>query len=181
MPQRKSRKPVKRDKSAKRDKPAKKPAPPAKKEAAMQVADLPGHIDNPIEGITEQGYNFINILIKSYRFGNNLFANATPHHEDWIMLFVILSNEAVGRATVTKNIVEITGRAYATVRCSLTRFETMGYIESNQRIGRSNLYVPTKALKNMINQSALEFWPPEAEKDVAEKDVAAKSTSDKTK
>lgn len=120
---------------------------------------LPNQIDNPIDGLTSEAYDFINILLKSYRFGNQLFETSTPHHEDWIMLFVILSNEASGRATVTKNIVEITGRAYATVRNSLTRFENMGYIESNQRIGRSNLYVPTDTLKKLINQFAIEFWP----------------------
>lgn len=63
------------------------------------------------------------------------------------MLFTILTNEAEGRATVTKNIVEITGRAYGTVRASLHRFEKLGYIEPNQRIGRSELYVPTPLLK----------------------------------
>jgi hypothetical protein len=59
---------------------------------------------------------------------------------------------------VTKNIVELTGRAYGTVRASLQRFVTLGYIEFNQRIGRSELYVPTPALKQIINQSAEDYW-----------------------
>ena len=74
------------------------------------------------------------------------------------MLFAILTNEAAGRATVTKNIVEITGRAYGTVRSSLHRFEEFGYIEPNQRIGRSELYVPTDKTKKTVNEFARNFW-----------------------
>ncbi|MDG1690996.1 MAG: hypothetical protein P8I95_02355 [Alphaproteobacteria bacterium] len=48
---------------------------------------------------------------------------------------------------MTKNIVEIAGRAYGMVRASLQRFEELGYIEPNQRIGRSELYVPTPKMK----------------------------------
>jgi DNA-binding PadR family transcriptional regulator len=55
---------------------------------------------------------------------------------------------------VTKNIVEITGRAYGTVRSSLHRFEELGYIEPNQRIGRSELYVPTDKMKKTVNEFA---------------------------
>ena len=58
-----------------------------------------------------------------------------------------------------ENIVEITGRAYGTVRASLQRFEQLGYIEPNQRIGRSELYVPTPALKRAVNDFAKKFWP----------------------
>ena len=83
----------------------------------------------------------------------------TPHHEDWIILFVIMVNESQGRATVTKNIIELTGRAYGTVRASLQRFEKLGYIEPNQRSGRSGLYVPTPYLKQLINRSSETFWP----------------------
>jgi hypothetical protein len=45
------------------------------------------------------------------------------------------------------------------VRASLQRFEKLGYIEPNQRIGRSELYVPTAYLKQLINRSAEAFWP----------------------
>jgi DNA-binding transcriptional regulator PaaX len=59
---------------------------------------------------------------------------------------------------VTKNIVEITGRAYGTVRSSLHRFQELGYIEPNQRIGRSELYVPTDKMKKTVNEFARNFW-----------------------
>ena len=59
---------------------------------------------------------------------------------------------------MTKNIVEITGRAYGTVRSSLHRFEELGYIEPNQRIGRSELYVPTAKMKKTVNEFARNFW-----------------------
>jgi DNA-binding PadR family transcriptional regulator len=59
---------------------------------------------------------------------------------------------------VTKNIVEITGRAYGTVRSSLHRFEELGYIEPIQRIGRSELYVPTEKMKKTVNEFARNFW-----------------------
>jgi hypothetical protein len=123
-----------------------------------QSYKLPPQIDVPIRGIEPDGLDFINLLLKAYNFGLKAFDTTTPHHEDWVMLFVILANDATGRATVTKNIVELTGRAYGTVRSSLQRFEELGFIEPNQRIGRSELYVPTPLLKTQINQYAQEFW-----------------------
>lgn len=119
---------------------------------------LPDQISPDVPGMTRDSMDFINTLLVSYRFGNDLFDTQTPHHEDWIMLFVILTNEAEGRATVTKNIVEITGRAYGTVRSSLQHFEDLGYIAPNQRIGRSELYVPTPKLKKYIDDYARKFW-----------------------
>lgn len=122
------------------------------------VFTLPEQITTPILGLEKDGQDFVNALLLSYRFGNDIFDTPTPHHEDWIMLFAILTNEAAGRATVTKNIVEITGRAYGTVRSSLHRFEELGYIEPNQRIGRSDLYVPTAKMKKTVNAFAKNFW-----------------------
>ena len=131
-------------------------------EKASQSLDdaftLPEQITTPIHGLEKDGHDFVNALLLSYRFGNDIFDTPTPHHEDWIMLFAILTNEAAGRATVTKNIVEITGRAYGTVRSSLHRFEELGYIEPNQRIGRSELYVPTDKMKKTVNEFARNFW-----------------------
>ena len=120
---------------------------------------LPEEIHAPIDGVDKKGHAFINALLLSYRFGLNAFHPMTPHHEDWMILFVIMVNESQGRATVTKNIVELIGRAYGTVRASLQKFEKLGYIEPNQRIGRSELYVPTAHLKQLINHSADAFWP----------------------
>ncbi len=122
------------------------------------IFTLPDQITNPIHGLEKDGQDFVNALLLSYRFGHDIFDTPTPHHEDWIMLFAILTNEAEGRATVTKNIVEITGRAYGTVRSSLHRFERLGYIEPNQRIGRSELYVPTDKMKKTVNVFARNFW-----------------------
>ena len=124
-----------------------------------EVFTLPDQIIKPIQGLEDEAQDFINTLLFGYRFGNHIFDTQTPHHEDWIMLFVILTNEAEGRATVTKNIVEITGRAYGTVRASLQRFEDLGFIEPNQRIGRSELYVPTQKMKEAVNALAKSFWP----------------------
>ena len=126
--------------------------------ATQQGFTLPDRISPEVPGMNREGMDFINTLLTSYRFGSDLFDTQTPHHEDWIMLFVILTNESEGRATVTKNIVEITGRAYGTVRASLQRFEELGFISPNQRIGRSELYVPTPALKKHINSFARSFW-----------------------
>jgi DNA-binding MarR family transcriptional regulator len=122
------------------------------------VFTLPEQITAPIGGLEKDGQDFVNALLLSYRFGHDIFDTPTPHHEDWIMLFAILTNEAAGRATVTKNIVEITGRTYGTVRSSLHRFEELGYIEPNQRIGRSELYVPTDKMKKTVNEFARNFW-----------------------
>ncbi len=116
-------------------------------------------VKDPISGLDRDGHDFINTFLFGYNFGMSAFDTTTPHHEDWIMMFVIMVNESQGRATVTKNIVELTGRAYGTVRASLQRFEKLGYIEPNQRIGRSELYVPTPYLKQLINRSSETFWP----------------------
>lgn len=129
-----------------------------KRRGVPQGFTLPDQISPEVTGMTRDGMDFINALLMSYRFGSDLFDTPTPHHEDWIMLFVILTNELEGRATVTKNIVEITGRAYGTVRASLQRFEELGYIEPNQRIGLSELYVPTPQLRKYINSFARSFW-----------------------
>ena len=129
--------------------------------AARELDDvftLPEQITAPIHGLEKDGQDFVNALLLSYRFGHDIFDTPTPHHEDWITLFAILTNEAAGRSTVTKNIVEITGRAYGTVRSSLHRFEELGYIEPNQRIGRSELYVPTEKMKKTVNEFARNFW-----------------------
>ena len=123
------------------------------------VFTLPEQINKPIGGLDSDAQEFINTLLFGYQYGKRIFDTKTPHHEDWIMLVTILTNEAEGRATVTKNIVEITGRAYGTVRASLQRFEDMGYIEPNQKIGRSELYVPTIKLKRALNRFAKTFWP----------------------
>ena len=123
------------------------------------VFTLPEQITKPVSGPDSEAQEFINTLLYGYLFGNRIFDTPTPHHEVWIMLFTILTNEAEGRTTVTKNIVEITGRAYGTVRASLHRFEKLGYIEPNQRIGRSELYVPTQLLKKTLNRFAKNFWP----------------------
>ena len=82
------------------------------KSAKTDMFTLPEQITKPIHGLDQDAQDFVNTLLFGYRFGNRIFDTQTPHHEDWIMLFVILTNEAEGRATVTKNIVEITGRAW---------------------------------------------------------------------
>ena len=124
-----------------------------------EVFTLPEQISKPISGMDSDAQEFINTLLFGYQYGKRIFDTKTPHHEDWIMLFTILTNEAEGRATVTKNIVEITGRAYGTVRASLQRFERLGYIEPNQKIGRSEVYVPTPKLKRALNRFSKTFWP----------------------
>ena len=86
------------------------------KAAEKEIFTLPNQITKPIQGLENEAQDFINTLLFGYRFGNHIFDTQTPHHEDWIMLFVILTNEAEGRATVNKNIVEITGRPMA--RCA---------------------------------------------------------------
>jgi len=126
---------------------------------AAEVFSLPDQIPPSIDGLNQDAFDFVNTLLYGYRFGNQVFDTKTPHHEDWIMLFVTLANEAEGRATVTKNIVEITGRAYGTVRASLQRFEQLGYLQTKQRIGRSQLYEPTDKMKDTLNSFARKFWP----------------------
>ena len=67
------------------------------------------------------------------------------------MLFVALADAAGWRTTVTKSSVEITDRAYGTVRASLQRCARLGYLQTKQRIGRSQLYEPTNKMKDTLN------------------------------
>lgn len=71
---------------------------------SSKISTLPEQIDGPVGGLNRDGLDFINTLLYGYRFGNQVFNTVTPHHEDWIMLFVVLANDAEGRATVTKKI-----------------------------------------------------------------------------
>lgn len=136
---------------------AKKPSnPPQSKEPAPQkhevhAFDFPDLEKLSIDGLTAEARCYISTLAHIFKSGQCLFQTAIPTAEDWAILLVVIHNEAVGRATVTKNIVEITGRAFGTVRAALLRFEKLGYIQSQQRIGRSELYVPTDKLKSTLN------------------------------
>lgn len=117
----------------------------------------PASIDALVPGLDTSAQQFINHLLNAYDMGTKIFQTSAPHHEDWVILFVLLDNDAANRATVTKNIVEITGRAYGTVRASLKRFEELGYITLQQKIGRSELYVPKPKLKEAVNAVSRSF------------------------
>ena len=82
----------------------------------QQGFSLPDKIDPPVPGMNVDSMDFVNTLLVSYRFASNLFDTQTPHHEDWIMLFVILTNEAEERATVTKTLSK--SRAAPMARCA---------------------------------------------------------------
>lgn len=120
---------------------------------------LPHEISPYVPGIIPEAMRSINVLLNAHAFGADLFQTQAPQYEDWMMLFILLANDAEGKSTVTKNFVEVTGRAYGTVRASLKRFEERGYIRSLQKIGRAELYVPTDKLKRAINQWGRQLWP----------------------
>lgn len=119
---------------------------------------LPKEISTCVPGVLPEAMRSINVLLNAHNFGRELFQTDAPQYEDWMMLFIILSNDAEGKSTVTKNFVEVTGRAYGTVRAALRRFEARGYIRPIQRIGRAELYVPTPKLKQSINRWGRCLW-----------------------
>ncbi len=120
---------------------------------------LPHEISPYVSGIIPEAMRSINVLLNAHAFGSDLFQTQAPQYEDWMMLFILLANDAEGKSTVTKNFVEVTGRAYGTVRASLKRFEEKGYIRPLQKIGRAELYVPTDKLKRAVNQWGRQLWP----------------------
>lgn len=120
---------------------------------------LPEEISLFVPGVLPEAMRSINVLLNAHNFGCELFQTDAPQYEDWMMLFIILSNDAEGKSTVTKNFVEVTGRAYGTVRAALRRFEERGYIRPIQRIGRAELYVPTSKLKKAVNRWGRQLWP----------------------
>jgi hypothetical protein len=142
---------------------AKKPShAPQSKEPTLRKLDVHA-LDFPdleklsIDGLTAEARRYVATLAQIFKSGQSLFQTTIPAAEDWAILLVVIHNEAIGRATVTKNIVEVTGRAFGTVRAALLRFEKLGYIESQQRIGRSELYVPTEKLKSTLNATGEVF------------------------
>ncbi len=130
--------------------------PPPRK-AEVHALDFPNLEKFSIDGLTPAAHGYVSTLARIFKSGQSLFQTTIPTAEDWAILLVVIHNEAIGRATVTKNIVEITGRAFGTVRAALLRFEKLGYIESQQRIGRSELYVPTDKLKTTLNATGEKF------------------------
>jgi len=130
-----------------------------KEKTGIHEFQLPVEIPAHVPGLLPEAVRSINVLLNAHIFGRELFDSAAPQYEDWIMLFIILANEAEGKSTVTKNFVEVTGRAYGTVRATMRRFEARGYIRTLQRIGRAELYVPTDKLKKAVNQWGRNLWP----------------------
>lgn len=125
------------------------------------LAELTSHLHDALPqselGLTPSIIEFVNAVLSLYKTGQKLFNSSVPASEDWAILIVVIANDALGRATVTKNVVEVTGRAFGTIRAALLRFEKLGYIESQQRIGRSELYVPTEKFKRALEESAAAF------------------------
>ena len=120
---------------------------------------LPLEIQSPIPGISHQTILVLNILLNTHRLGQDLFEKRSLNYTDWIILFVIISNEDKGRSTVIQHLVEATGKSYGTVRTNLERFIVQDYIRLLQKIGRSELYVPTEKLKNRLNVWGEELAP----------------------
>ncbi len=120
---------------------------------------FPNEIEPTVSGLSTEAVLSINVLLNAHRLGQDLFGTSSPNYEDWVMIFVLLSNESVGRSTVTKDFVDLTGRAYGTIRSGLKRFEDRGYIRSLQKIGRSELYVSTEKLKTTLNSWSHELQP----------------------
>lgn len=94
----------------------------------VHALDFPDLDKKPIDGLTQDAHCYISTLARAFQCGQALFHTPIPTAEDWAILLVVINNEASGRATVTKNIVEVTGRAFGTVRAALLRFEKLGYI-----------------------------------------------------
>ena len=120
---------------------------------------LPQEISPHVSGVLPEAMRGINVLLNAHSLGCDLFQTQAPQYEEWMMLFIILANDAEGKSTVTKNFVEVTGRAYGTVRAALKRFEEKGYIRPLQKIGRAELYVPTSKLKRAVNLWGRQLWP----------------------
>ena len=98
------------------------------------------------------------------RKGNGLFLDRPPELYEWAIVLEVLKNDAAGRLTVAKHLVEATGKSDNTIRSAIERFLASNLVMPVQMIGRSVLYAPTAELKARLNAIA-DKRPPEQNAD----------------
>ena len=97
-------------------------------------------------------------LVSMHEYAEDHFETRLTGHADWILIDLLLQNDASGRGTVVKHVIETVGCSPGTVRTMFQRFHKSGYIEQQQRIGRSELYRPTAKLKKFVTKWAQNAW-----------------------
>ncbi len=97
-------------------------------------------------------------LVETHRYAEENFETRLTGHADWILIHLLLQNDASGRGTVVKHVIETVGCSPGTVRTMFQRFHRAGYIEQQQRIGRSELYRPTAKLKKFVTKWSQNAW-----------------------
>ena len=97
-------------------------------------------------------------LVGMHEYAEDHFETRLTGHADWILIHLLLQNDAAGRGTVVKHVIETVGCSPGTVRTMFQRFHKSGYIEQQQRIGRSELYRPTAKLKKFVTKWAQNAW-----------------------
>ncbi len=97
-------------------------------------------------------------IIETHSYAEDHFETKLAGHADWILINLLLQNDAAGRGTVVKHVIETVGCSPGTVRTMFQRFHKAGYIEQQQRIGRSELYRPTAKLKKFVTKWARNAW-----------------------
>lgn len=93
-------------------------------------------------------------FVAAQRFAEENFDAKINKHVDWILIQLLLKNDANGRSTVVKHVIESARCSPGTVRVMFNRFQKNGYIEAQEKIGRSELFRPTTKLKKFITKWA---------------------------
>lgn len=108
--------------------------------------------DRPDSGLSRDALRFLAVIDRFHQVAEAVLGADGREKLHWQIISEIIVNDFHGRHTVTKNIVDTTGRANATVRTVLDSFERHGLIVEVQRVGRSILYSPTPKLLALLNE-----------------------------
>ena len=110
---------------------------------------------NSAPGLSQKAQDSLNLLIK--------ILPASPiqralRFEDFMAVGLLLSNHSRKLRTVTKHVIEATGRAPGTIRRLFREYESHGWVRCVQKIGRSEIYEPTSTLLDLVNLWGETAW-----------------------
>ncbi len=92
----------------------------------------------------------LDFVMTSLKQGEKMFSGRLRTHADWVLIQVLFENEAAGRGTVVRDVIQAAGGSPGMVRAIFQRFKRAGYIGLQQKVGRQELYQPTAKLRAFI-------------------------------
>ncbi len=109
--------------------------------------------------LNEEVYRKLQWLADAHHFAEEHCDAKITKHADWILIKLLLENDAKGKATVVKHVIEASRCSAGTVRQMFNRFQKYEYIKVYQKIGRSELYRPTAKLRKFVDKWSRASFP----------------------